>query len=49
MPRGIPGSGNSKYGITISANVKGQNKIKALGHSMQGLQGRAKNLAGAFK
>ena len=49
MPRGIPGSGNSKYGITISANVKGQNKIKVLGNSMQGLQGRAKNLAGAFK
>ena len=49
MPRGIPGSGNSKYGITIAANVKGQNKIKALGNSMQGLQGRAKNLAGAFK
>ena len=49
MPRGIPGSGNSKYGITIAANVKGQHKIKALGNSMQGLQGRAKNLAGAFK
>ena len=49
MARGIPGSGNSKYGITIAANVKGQNKIKALGNSMQGLQGRAKNLAGAFK
>jgi len=49
MPRGIPGSGNSKYGITIAANVKGQNKIKALGNSMQGVQGKAKNLAGAFK
>jgi len=49
MARGIPGSGNSKYGITIAANVKGQEKIKRLGNSMQGLQGRAKNLAGAFK
>ena len=49
MARGIPGSGNSKYGITIAANVKGQNKIKALGNSMQGVQGKAKNLAGAFK
>jgi len=49
MPRGIPGSGNSKYGLTIAANVQGANKIKALGNSMQGLQGRAKNLTGAFK
>lgn len=49
MPRGIPGSGNSKYGLTIAANVQGANKIKALGNSMQGVQGKAKNLAGAFK
>jgi|GEM_PF-2341947 len=49
MPRGIPGSGGGNYGITINANVKGQKKIKELGNSMQGVQGRAKNLAGAFK
>jgi len=49
MPRGIPGSGNSKYGITIAANVKGQEKIKRLGNSMQGVQGSAKNLAMSFK
>ena len=49
MPRGIPGSGGGNYGITINANVKGQKKIKELGNSMQGVQGRAKNLAAAFK
>ena len=49
MPRGIPGSGNSKYGITIAANVKGQEKIKRLGNSMQGVQGSAKILALSFK
>jgi len=50
MPRGIPGSGNSaKYSLLLDANVKGTNKIKALGNSMQGVQGRAKNLAASFK
>jgi len=49
VPRGIPGSGGGNYGITINANVKGQKKIKELGNSMQGVQGRAKNLAAAFK
>ena len=49
MPRGIPGSGGGNYGITINAKVKGQQNIKRLGNSMQGLQGSAKNLAGAFR
>jgi hypothetical protein len=49
MPRGVPGSGGSKYGITIAANVKGTQNIKRLGNSMQGVQGRAKNLAGSLK
>ena len=49
MPRGIPGSGGGNYGITINAKVKGQQNIKRLGNSMQGLQGSAKNLAGSFK
>ena len=49
MPRGIPGSGGGKYGLTIQANVKGQQNIKRLGNSMQGVQGQAKNLAMSFK
>ena len=49
MPRGIPGSGGGNYGITIAANVKGTQNIKRLGNSMQGVQGKAKNLAGSFK
>ena len=49
MPRGIPGSGGGNYGITINAKVKGQQNIKRLGNSMQGVQGKAKNLAGAFR
>ena len=49
MPRGIPGSGGGKYGLTIFANVKGQQNIKRLGNSMQGVQGQAKNLAMSFK
>ena len=49
MPRGVPGSGGGNYGITINAKVKGQQNIKRLGNSMQGVQGKAKNLAGAFK
>ena len=49
MPRGIPGSGGGKYGITIAANVKGTQNIKRLGNSMQGVQGKAKNLAGSLK
>ena len=49
MPRGIPGSGGGNYGLTIHANVKGQQNIKRLGNSMQGVQGKAKNLAMSFK
>ena len=49
MPRGIPGSGGGNYGLTIHANVKGQRNIKRLGNSMQGVQGKAKNLAMSFK
>jgi len=49
MPRGIPGSGGGNYGITINAKVKGQQNIKRLGNSMQGVQGSAKNLAMSLK
>jgi len=49
MAIGIPGAGGGNYGITINAKVKGQQNIKRLGNSMQGVQGKAKNLVGAFK
>jgi len=34
----------TKFGLLIDANVKGTNKIKGLGNSMQGVQGKVKNL-----
>ena len=49
MPRGVPGSSNAKFGMLISANVQGENKVKRLGNSMQGVQGKAKNLALSLK
>ena len=45
-----------KFGLLIDAKVKGANGIKRLGNSMQGAQGKVKNLtmavrglSGAFK
>jgi len=32
------------FGLLINANVKGENNIKRLGNSMQGVQGKVKNL-----
>lgn len=34
----------AKFGLLINANVKGENNIKRLGNSMQGVQGKVKNL-----
>ena len=39
----------AKFGLLIGAKVTGENNIKKLGNSMQGVQGKAKNLAGAVK
>ena len=39
----------AKFGLLIGAKVTGENNIRKLGNSMQGVQGKAKNLAGAVK
>ena len=39
----------TKFGLLIDAKVKGENNIKRLGNSMQGVQGKAKNLGMAVK
>ena len=39
----------AKFGLLIDAKTKGENNIKRLGNSMQGVQGKAKNLAGAVR
>ncbi len=39
----------AKFGMLISAKTTGANDIKRLGNSMQGVQGKAKNLANAVK
>ena len=40
---------NAKFGMLISAKTTGANDIKRLGNSMQGVQGKAKNLGLAVK
>jgi hypothetical protein len=39
----------AKFGLLIDAKTKGENNIKRLGTSMQGVQGKAKNLATAVR
>jgi len=39
----------AKFGMLISAKTTGANDIKRLGNSMQGVQGKAKNLGNAVK
>ncbi|NCW68565.1 MAG: hypothetical protein EBV86_08340 [Marivivens sp.] len=39
----------AKFGLLIDAKTKGENNIKRLGNSMQGVEGKAKNLAGAVR
>ena len=39
----------AKFGLLIGAKVTGQNDIKKLGNSMQGVQGKAKNLGMAVR
>lgn len=39
----------AKFGMLISAKTTGENDIKRLGNSMQGVQGKAKNLGMAVK
>ena len=34
----------AKFGLLIDAKTKGENNIKRLGNSMQGVEGKAKNL-----
>ena len=38
-----------KFGLLIDAKVKGANNIKRLGNSMQGAQGKVKNLTMAVR
>ncbi len=40
---------NAKFGMLISAKTTGANDIKRLGNSMQGVQGKAKNLGMAVR
>ncbi len=42
-------NGNAKFSVLLGAKVTGENNIKRLGNSMQGVQGKAKNLANAVK
>jgi len=37
------------FNMLISAKVRGANSIRRLGNSLQGVQGKAKNLALSFK
>ena len=39
----------AKFGLLIGAKVTGHNDIKKLGNSMQGVQGKAKNLGMAVR
>ena len=39
----------AKFGLLIDAKTKGENNIKRLGNSMQGVQGQAKNLGMAVR
>jgi hypothetical protein len=39
----------AKFGLLIDAKTKGENNIKRLGNSMQGVEGKAKNLGMAVK
>ena len=39
----------AKFGLLIDAKTKGENNIKRLGNSMQGVQGKAKNLGMAVR
>jgi hypothetical protein len=39
----------AKFGLLIDAKTKGENNIKRLGNSMQGVEGKAKNLAMAVR
>jgi hypothetical protein len=39
----------AKFGLLIGAKVTGENNIKKLGNSMQGVQGKAKNLANSVR
>ena len=39
----------AKFGLLIDAKTKGENNIKRLGNSMQGVEGKAKNLAMAVQ
>lgn len=39
----------AKFGLLIDAKTKGQNDIKRLGNSLQGVQGKAKNLGMAVR
>ncbi len=42
-------NGNAKFSVLLGAKVTGENNIKRLGNSMQGVQGKAKNLGLAVK
>ena len=42
-------NGNAKFSVLLGAKVTGENNIKRLGNSMQGVQGKAKNLGMAVK
>ena len=39
----------AKFGLLIDAKTKGENNIKRLGNSMQGVEGKAKNLGMAVR
>jgi len=39
----------AKFGLLIGAKVTGENNIRKLGNSMQGVEGKAKNLANSVK
>ena len=39
----------AKFGVLINAKVKGENNIRRLGNSMQGVQGKVKNLSSSVK
>lgn len=42
-------NGNAKFSVLLGAKVTGENNIKRLGNSMQGVQGKAKNLGMAVR